>query len=200
MAGDIPDLEKQEQSVPPIHNPSTLQHNSSAKKEDASNVSHSDSSSSTDTDPLSPLQHALSRPISAAAAIELELEIETAPPLPPDDDDHHADSEDGHDDHDGPANNNKLDLDLTRTRTSLASVASRLPEFEVTFEPDDPENPKNWLAALLSFPFFLSILSLFVFLPSPISYYSSPSSLIPKPVDRKDLPAVIPTKLQIIPY
>ncbi|KAK3305759.1 major facilitator superfamily domain-containing protein [Chaetomium strumarium] len=136
------DLEKQEQSVHPVPRNNEGPHdvssstpdNNLTNKEDSS--SHSDSSSSTDADPLSPLEQALSRPISAAA---IELEIETAP-LPDDDDDDdndHANSEGGHD---GPANN----LDLTRTRTSLASVASRLPEFEVTFEPDDPENPKNW--------------------------------------------------------
>lgn len=30
------------------------------------------------------------------------------------------------------------------TTTSLGSVASRLPDFEVTFSEDDPSNPKNW--------------------------------------------------------
>ena len=35
-------------------------------------------------------------------------------------------------------------LSLARTRTSIASAASRPPDFEVAFEPDDPDNPKNW--------------------------------------------------------
>jgi hypothetical protein len=31
-----------------------------------------------------------------------------------------------------------------RTGTSIGSAASRPPDFEVSFEADDPENPKNW--------------------------------------------------------
>jgi hypothetical protein len=34
----------------------------------------------------------------------------------------------------------------TRTATSLGSQGGRLPEFEVVFEEDDPENPQNWSA------------------------------------------------------
>ena len=85
-------------------------------------------SSSTDTDPLSPLQHALARPLSSA-------DIEQ---LPPDDD-----PDDDDDDENGPDNNNPP-LNLTRTLTSIASAASRPPDYEVTLEADDPENPKNW--------------------------------------------------------
>lgn len=36
---------------------------------------------------------------------------------------------------------------ISRTRTgatSITSSASRQPDFEVVFEPDDPNNPKNW--------------------------------------------------------
>jgi hypothetical protein len=29
----------------------------------------------------------------------------------------------------------------------VISSASRLPDFEVTLEADDPENPRNWLVA-----------------------------------------------------
>lgn len=32
----------------------------------------------------------------------------------------------------------------TRTGASTTSVASRPPDFEVVFEPNDPENPRNW--------------------------------------------------------
>jgi hypothetical protein len=32
----------------------------------------------------------------------------------------------------------------TRTGTSIGSTASRPPDFEVIFEENDPENPKNW--------------------------------------------------------
>ncbi|KAK0625321.1 major facilitator superfamily domain-containing protein [Bombardia bombarda] len=35
-------------------------------------------------------------------------------------------------------------LGPTRTMTSVASAASRLPDFEVTFDDNDPENPRNW--------------------------------------------------------
>ncbi|KAK4218331.1 major facilitator superfamily domain-containing protein [Rhypophila decipiens] len=35
-------------------------------------------------------------------------------------------------------------LALVQTRTSIGSSASRPPEYEVVFEPGDPENPKNW--------------------------------------------------------
>lgn len=35
-------------------------------------------------------------------------------------------------------------LTYTRSATSIGSTASRPPDFEVTFEPDDPEDPRNW--------------------------------------------------------
>ncbi|KAL2023755.1 hypothetical protein VTK56DRAFT_1469 [Thermocarpiscus australiensis] len=71
-------------------------------------------SSSLDSNPLAPLEHALGRTISAA-------DIEEEPP-----------------------DSSPVDLTRTRTRTSVTSSASRPPEYEVTFEPDDPENPRNW--------------------------------------------------------
>ncbi|KAL2137117.1 hypothetical protein VTI74DRAFT_8749 [Chaetomium olivicolor] len=86
------------------------------------------SSSSVDTDPLSPLEHALGRPVSAT-----EIEISPAP----------LDDEDDEDeDHDGDPNNDPMHL--TRTHTSITSSASRHPDFEVTLDADDPENPRNW--------------------------------------------------------
>jgi Major Facilitator Superfamily len=33
---------------------------------------------------------------------------------------------------------------LTPTATSIGTTGSRLPDFEVDFEPDDAENPRNW--------------------------------------------------------
>jgi hypothetical protein len=35
-------------------------------------------------------------------------------------------------------------ITYTRTGTSITSAASRPPEFEVIFEENDPENPRNW--------------------------------------------------------
>lgn len=35
-------------------------------------------------------------------------------------------------------------LTYTRTATSVGSAASRPPDFEVTFEPNDPEDARNW--------------------------------------------------------
>lgn len=49
---------------------------------------------------------------------------------------------------------------ITRTRTgrtSITSCASRPPDFEVTIDADDPENPKNWFVS----PVTLSLLSSF---------------------------------------
>ena len=77
----------------------------------------SPSSSSLDSNPLAPLEHALGDPITHADT------------EPPDEDD---------DEHENPP------LNLTRTRTSITSSASRPPDFEVTLEHDDPENPRNW--------------------------------------------------------
>ncbi|KAK4143067.1 major facilitator superfamily domain-containing protein [Dichotomopilus funicola] len=97
-------------------------------KETQHSLSTSHSRTSVDTDPLSPLENALARPLSYP-------EIEQ---LPPDD----LDDDDDEDDRDGAGNNNALDL--ARTRTSITSAASRPPDYEVTIEADDPENPKNW--------------------------------------------------------
>ncbi|KAH8886497.1 MFS general substrate transporter [Thozetella sp. PMI_491] len=68
----------------------------------------SHSASSDDSDPLSPLEHALT------PDLRVENDFVTR------------------------------ELSLARTTTSIGSCASRLPDFEVTFEPDDQDNPKNW--------------------------------------------------------
>ncbi|KAK4131444.1 hypothetical protein BT67DRAFT_155773 [Trichocladium antarcticum] len=97
--------------------------------------SHSHSShSSLDSNPLSPLEHALGNPLSTA-------DIEP------------ADS-----DNDDNNNDTPLDLNLARTRTSIASAASRPPDFEVTLEHDDPENPRNW-HVYFTFIFCIFVLS-----------------------------------------
>jgi hypothetical protein len=84
--------------------------------------SHSRSrSSSLDTDPLSPLEHALAR---ASSLQETDLAIAEAESPP-------------------------VDLAHAHTRTSITSAASRPPDFEVTLDRDDPENPRNWQVLLL---------------------------------------------------
>ncbi len=146
MAAATPDLEKQQQP-PPSHDctssSSTLENHPSTTttKETptaAPSLRHSPSrSSSTDTNPLEPLHLALGRPLSHA-----EIDHPNA------DDDDDDDAED--DDND---NANPTALHPTRTRTSIASAASRPPDFEVTFDADDPENPRNWYSS----PFSLSL-------------------------------------------
>lgn len=142
MAGHAQDLEKQgpatHPETPPIqHHPDHRVPSSALEKDVLTTVTRrslttSHTHSSTDTDPLSPLEHALARPLSSA-------DIEELPPDDPDDDD---------DEEDGNRNSKNNDpLHLTRTRTSVISSASRLPDFEVTLEADDPENPRNWLVA-----------------------------------------------------
>ncbi len=77
-------------------------------EEHDSRHSRSHSISSDDSDPLSPLEHALTP--------DLQVEDERV----------------------------ARELTLARTTTSIGSNASRPPDYEVTFETDDPENPKNW--------------------------------------------------------
>ncbi|KAK0649471.1 major facilitator superfamily domain-containing protein [Cercophora newfieldiana] len=64
------------------------------------------------SDPLSPLEHALTTDLRT----EAEHEAARA----------------------------ELALTQTRTRTSIGSHASRPPDFEVVFDSDDSENPRNW--------------------------------------------------------
>jgi hypothetical protein len=42
------------------------------------------------------------------------------------------------------SNHPSRNVSRARTGTTIGSTASRLPDFEVSFEADDPENPKNW--------------------------------------------------------
>ncbi|EAQ83296.1 hypothetical protein CHGG_09700 [Chaetomium globosum CBS 148.51] len=138
MAGHAQDLEKQSTATrpetPPAHHHDHRVPSLALEKDVLTTVTRrslttSHTHSSTDADPLSPLEQALARPLSSA-------DIEQLPPDDPDDDD----------DDDGANQNNKNNdpLHLTRTRTSAISSASRLPDFEVTLEADDPENPRNW--------------------------------------------------------
>jgi hypothetical protein len=128
MTGGAQDLEKQAAAA----HTKTDDHavSSSSLKKDLATGQETHrrlTTSSTDTDPLSPLQHALARPLSSA-------DIEQLPPLDNDDDDEDADDN----------NNTANPIHLTRTLTSIASAASRPPDYEVTLDADDPENPKNW--------------------------------------------------------
>jgi len=72
------------------------------------------SSTSGDSDPLSPLEHALT------TDLRTEAEHEAA----------------------------RAELVLIQTRTSIGSSASRMPDFEVIFDSDDSENPRNWYVTL----------------------------------------------------
>jgi hypothetical protein len=144
MAGRLPDLEKQGAITPAENSPrhdisSSTRHSLPVIKEEhiddrhslATTTSRAHSHSSVDTDPLSPLEHALGRPLSIAADIE---------PTPPSD----ADK----DDQDGTNSPPAHHLTHTATRTSMISSASRPPDFELTLDADDPENPRNWCVDL----------------------------------------------------
>lgn len=137
MAGDAPDPEKQARTAthldhPTVTSPTAVEKTPSTHLQTlTTSLARRPSRSSTDTDPLAPLEHALGQPLSRA-------DIE---PTPPDNDD--RDDEDDDEDDNNP---NLAPLHLTRTRTSIASAASRPPDFEVTLDVDGPENPRNWYA------------------------------------------------------
>jgi len=38
----------------------------------------------------------------------------------------------------------RAELTITRTNTSFATTGSRIPDFEVDFGPNDPDDPRNW--------------------------------------------------------
>jgi hypothetical protein len=38
----------------------------------------------------------------------------------------------------------RAELTITKTNASAATTGSRIPDFEVDFAPDDPDDPKNW--------------------------------------------------------
>ncbi|KAK4042986.1 major facilitator superfamily domain-containing protein [Parachaetomium inaequale] len=128
MTGGAQDLEKQAAASHPETPPSSLEKDLATQE-----TQRRLTTSSTDTDPLSPLQHALALPLSSA-------DIEQLPPLDNDDDDEDPDNNNNNNNNN---TNNNL-IHLTRTLTSIASAASRPPDYEVTLEADDPENPKNW--------------------------------------------------------
>jgi hypothetical protein len=89
---------------------------------------------------------------------DLEHEQEQSTELDEDDDDddgtsrshssHHSshDDDDDDDNREGetPGQNIGHSLDHAATRTSIASAASRPPDYEVLFGPEDADNPKNW--------------------------------------------------------
>ncbi|KAL2163433.1 hypothetical protein VTH06DRAFT_5490 [Thermothelomyces fergusii] len=155
-AGLVEDVEKQAAATPHPGTPAPEKMSLSTKGI-GSSLSYSDTQSSVDIDPLSPLQHALARPLAAA-------EIDTIPSgnLGGDGDNDDEEEEegtvnDGDPDHisrsngsdvneadDDNNNHNKGPLHLTRTHTSVTSTTSGPPEFEVTIEAGDPENPRNW--------------------------------------------------------
>jgi hypothetical protein len=146
MAAAEPDPEKQAPE-PASHyatSSSTLRNELPAKETVIeTHLARSSRASSTDTDPLSPLEHALGQTI---AAVELDVAASAA-----------QDDDDGQDDEQEETDN---PVDLTRTRTSVTSAASRPPDFEVTLDADDPENPKNW-SALLPPPLIVSRLLIY---------------------------------------
>ena len=132
MASDRPDLEKQESAPPHQAKPSTASSDLSTSSIEVDLPTKKTRTeirrSSLDSNPLSPLERALGDPISTA-----DIEI--------------PDSDDDDDNNNNDENNNNaapLDLNLARTRTSIISSASRPPDYEVTLEADDPENPRNW--------------------------------------------------------
>jgi len=72
----------------------------------------SHTSAGSDSDPLSPLEHALTPDLRT----EAEHALARAEPA----------------------------LSNAQTRTSVGSAASRPPDFEIVFDPEDAENPRNW--------------------------------------------------------
>lgn len=38
----------------------------------------------------------------------------------------------------------RAELTITKTNASLATTGSRIPDFEIDFGPDDPDDPRNW--------------------------------------------------------
>ncbi|GAB1317589.1 hypothetical protein MFIFM68171_07799 [Madurella fahalii] len=124
MSSYPPDVEKQASAaIPDAETPvasydtSTSTLKSELPHKEIAGDSHRESLSrfsSVDSDPLSPLEDALARPSSIR-----DVDLDSEPDSP-------------------------NDLTRTRTRTSITSSASRPPDFEVSLEPDDPENPRNW--------------------------------------------------------
>lgn len=66
----------------------------------------------------------------------------------------------------------------TNTHTSLASIASRLPDFEVIFEDGDPENPQNWSLLYRSWIIFCVSYSTWVIIMYSTSYTATVPGLM----------------------
>ncbi|KAK4100339.1 MFS general substrate transporter, partial [Parathielavia hyrcaniae] len=133
---DAPDAGKQGAGTPGVHRgiqTSTPPHALPAK--DSQPPSYLGRNPSTCTkDSLSPHGHDHVQHICRA-----EMEIEPASSPDEDDDD---DDDDGIDEGHNPPP--ALALGHTATGTSVTSSASRPPDYEVTLDPTDPENPRNW--------------------------------------------------------
>lgn len=69
-------------------------------------------------------------------------------------------------------------ITYTRTGTSIGSTASRPPDFEVTFEPGDPENPKNWPLWYRGWTIFVVSFSTWVIVLYSTSYTASIPGLV----------------------
>ncbi|KAK1994322.1 major facilitator superfamily transporter [Colletotrichum falcatum] len=69
-------------------------------------------------------------------------------------------------------------ITYTRTGTSIGSTASRPPDFEVVFEPSDPENPKNWPLWYRTWTIFVVSLSTWVIVLYSTSYTASIPGLV----------------------
>lgn len=64
-------------------------------------------------------------------------------------------------------------ISRARTGTSFGSTASRHPDFEVVFEPDDPLNPRNWSLAYRGWTLFSVSVSCWVVVLYSTSYTAS---------------------------
>jgi len=64
-------------------------------------------------------------------------------------------------------------ITYSQTGTSIGSAVSRPPDFEVVFEPDDPENPKNWPLWYRSWALFVLSYSTWIVVLYSTSYTAS---------------------------
>ncbi|KAL2268390.1 hypothetical protein VTJ83DRAFT_3236 [Remersonia thermophila] len=156
MAAALPDLEKQATSL------------AAASSETTTTTTTTQAAASQPLPPtgsniISTLEeHAYGRPITTVQDLvpEPASELDDEDDDEDDDDDSHSHSHSSHHSHDDDDNNNNNNnnergdgmaggpisrhLTHTATHTSITSAASRPPDFEVTFAPDDPEDPRNW--------------------------------------------------------
>lgn len=122
--------------------------------------SHTSSRSSSDYDPLSPLEHALT------------------PDLRTD------------------AERTGMPLSAIQTRTSVGSAASRPPDYEVVFEPDDPENPVNWPLWYRAYTIFCVSYSTWVV----VLYSTSYTATIPGVMEEYDVSSTPVATLGLTTY